>query len=1723
MIRKKILHKQGKRTLSAILAFLLAVMLFPAAALSAFADDPAGGGDPGATTWTSPELYAPASLDVAVAGVTNWDGLYDPSSNIAEIKTQFAQINNLIEAYEPAKANPVVTWPEGDPGRVGGEIDDLAAAYNAYYLAVWEYVAAAKEKIKIDSINAEEQAAYDTAVTNFSDALVADIWNEGIAYSISPEPVWPELSLATINTKYNNLTVSPIMFSEVCAAAGAPMNLSWDNILQFTSSQAPTAVADRASKLSLWVNAVEGNQLQVVVYDNQVMTKAEVPEVKLFNKVIVPYQPPEYKDYVTTITTSLSQSTKDYAKEVAESVRTDNTQSEADYAAKKAALVDVEGNPATAVLGAQAAFSADLGDGITSAYEQALDLLNKTVKVFFQVVSGSQANGSTLSFAKGGTAKEIQLSVRATPEDDPDADFAAYEWKVSLNGEGKDAFEWSSEGDTLSITPKPDATGRAEVTVEIAYQNSGNYIVQYTPLKFFVESVDTVVFESDIIESTVDSASGETYVSLPGVLNSHGSLSYALAEGSTIGEAWERITLEGNRVKVAKDANSGTYEFAVVATDTWANGESYTAEATVRLTVTNAYDGRYLENRQKLQDIQDQVQPLIDALALLPEDDAVDPAYLAALNAFANITAPYDAMWNNGKPEINAEALGGLKEALNALKNIDPNYASIIDSAITIIDGVGNYLTQIPFDKTVMVDGYTLNLVFFEVPIPSLASTYVSAVTGVWDLFQGQVTPLTDLTDAYNALEDFVVNTDYASLDSLEDVNTYIQTLNKKYVDLDNALIEFNNSDSLVRDIVDLVLSNTANLLDLALSQWNDEANTTIAELVADLVDAQIPNEELRGFISESLVSVLDALRTVVQDSTAGLAEIDVSLEALLGYSAQVRAALSDAAAVSAFATGSYTYLKDLDLREYDFAQLDLLDDYLTQIYDRYLAGFDPAVGPTGDPAVAEELRKRINDARDRLLANDNVQTAIAVYNEIVDIYVFVNDAIAYFGSDQPEKDFEAAKQALCDELERLAEKAEAAGKEWLAQRIHALIEQIRDAAIEEWANISSQIHEYIHQVLAELEPYIDELKDAYADAVAAYYQAKAIYEKAVEIYQKAVEARELIEEIIEKAREFDYEDFLNRQLERLEQLLRDYIKQEIDQAKRDAIEALVDAIQELREEIANSQTLADIRECLAKAEELWHQAEEAFDTAVDDYHVIKPYVEQAIAFGEFVSGYDYEGIASLEEANAFLQELAAQYGEMHADFAGLADLSPGAQAVIDWTLQWTDDALLAALPYIEQIVDWQLDHQLEINTGNTQLDRYIRDIIREAADGGFDALQDIIKNSPDVTLAGLISTSAQVEQVIQALAEIGKLAVDAKAWATATIAEVLAQLSELKERIAAFADEARERIEQLVDDAVAFLEQAIAEGKEFIRDLYEDIAAGAEQLIAELHRIRDYVENYIDERKDELIAAIDELIDQIEQAGEDIAALVPVIEERLASLWADAVAAAAQAAEDVDAAIAAIDAAIRSIPNPSLLATEFSLSVNEPSVALATNYDGFFGTVANLLAEYLGLQYALPAYASSFGLPQGFTLTASGQLAVDPVVLVQTEEEYNNEVFARTLSIPISVTTGIKEVDELLAKLGISALVEQDVAVELALEPLEVPPAVSTLLGDADCDGKVLPRDANLVARYLVGLVDEDDYVTFSLQGRLNADTNKDRYPGIDGGDPVRILRISIGYSPER
>ncbi|MDR1815386.1 MAG: Ig-like domain-containing protein [Clostridiales Family XIII bacterium] len=716
----------------------------------------------------------------------------------------------------------------------------------------------------------------------------------------------------------------------------------------------------------------------------------------------------------------------------------------------------------------------------------------------------------TVYFAKGGAAKTFALSFAiATPTDGgEDADFSDVTWNVASEGVALGAVT----DDTLTISVA-DELGTGTVTVGATFNKTGVYnIIRVTPLTISVEAVDTIVFDGPLT-ATADSTSADTTVNLPTVKNAIGAVSYALTSIEPE-EAWGRITFENGKIKVAKDANAGSYAVTVTATDS----KGFTTEpTTIALTVTNANDTKYAEQLAKLQDIEDQIKVVTDALALLPEG-TVDASYLAALATFASVTDPYEAMWNNGSPVMDASVLSGVTDIINAINAIDPSYAAYTGTIAEIVDAAGKYLTG-SIDKTTFNEGTKINLGFFQIMIPSLASAYVDIITTAWDVFQGQIAPVTNLVNAATDFSDFVTGTDYAGLTDIQSVNAYIQNFYAKYAALDDALVAFKDSGSIFVGLIDGILANMDDLVGVGLGLADSVGGPALEAILNPYIDQYITdaalNQAVKGYVSEAFSAVSGTLTEY-----AGELPTDLTLDDILGYSAEVREALSKVAGVSALITGAVSMGGSFDLADYDWAQIDLLDDYLLDIYEAYLESAATAAGPN-----AAELRAKLDGLKDQLLASDDFQTAAAVYAGIVEIYGYVNAAIGYFSSDRPEQDLEAVRTALVDTLDRLARAAIAAGKEQLAAQIEALKAQVRQAAIAELIALKGEIETKIAGFIEDLKPYIEALKetakdvyDAYQTAVKIYNDVKAAYERAVKAYEKAKEFAAHLAVLIETA-----------------------------------------------------------------------------------------------------------------------------------------------------------------------------------------------------------------------------------------------------------------------------------------------------------------------------------------------------------------------------------------------------------------------------------------------------------------------------------------------------------------------------------------------------------------------------------------------------------------------------
>jgi hypothetical protein len=422
----------------------------------------------------------------------------------------------------------------------------------------------------------------------------------------------------------------------------------------------------------------------------------------------------------------------------------------------------------------------------------------KNLRVSVSVLAdGIASDGTgTVRFARDGSPKEFPLSFsNVFPIDGGDnADFSNYVWSVKSEGDdilASAKVEKVDGVDVLKLSVMPNTIGTTTVTVTAEFKSPGKIYtggVIVTPLTFTVSAVDTIVFENEslVVTDPIDSTSNYI-LSLPAVKNYTGTVTYAFAEGTTLAD--DRITLtQDGKINIAKDTNADNYAFTIVAKDDTGD----TTEVAVAFTVVNKYDDQFYAWRSDLIGIQEQVNTTLALVKSLPTS-AENEAYIAALEVLANILGPYDAIWNNGKPQA-----------------------------------------VISLTKQMAVEGYTTSILGISVTTPSPLKLYYDGIMASWSAFEGQIAPITKLVNAYNDLESHVTNTDYAALTSLDSINEYIQVLNAKYVALDTALSEFAASDSVVVPLIEGVLENTKTLLAGAVDTlWSESVQEQIAALIA--------------------------------------------------------------------------------------------------------------------------------------------------------------------------------------------------------------------------------------------------------------------------------------------------------------------------------------------------------------------------------------------------------------------------------------------------------------------------------------------------------------------------------------------------------------------------------------------------------------------------------------------------------------------------------------------------------------------------------------------------------------------------------------------------------------------------------------------------------------------------------------------------------------------------
>jgi hypothetical protein len=707
--------------------------------------------------------------------------------------------------------------------------------------------------------------------------------------------------------------------------------------------------------------------------------------------------------------------------------------------------------------------------------------------------------------------------------------------------------------DTITLTPKKHTANdltlsvKADFTVKNSAYNALAPVVDPNPLSIKVNVTNKLTFDTSEITVPIG-ITKDAYQNQTIVVSASGGrdVTYAstLAEGS-VDETHGRITFGGDTFTIGKDANTGTYSYDVVATD--AKGQ--TAEQTVTFVVTNAYDAEFAWRRAELEEIQKQIKDLLDAMALLPSDQ-VDPNYLAILNAFSTIISPYDAMWNNGNPAITQETMYNLADQIEALSADDAE----IGWMVTAIRGIGDLIEvevnlgifgtfkvsdYLKSDKQSVIDGYHITIIsgLWEQDVPSIPGLYYEAVTTAWGTFQKEISPLTALMDAYEDLETFVVDTDYAGLTSVEAVNGYVQTLYVKYAALDAALAAFNESEGFVRDIAAGILDNANELIAAAVGVQGDAGRLALEALIQPLIDEYITDATLNEWVSGLVTDAFDAVFGVVSDVANGLPEVP-SLNEIVGYSAQLRTALAGLAETSALVAGTVQWGKDFDLADYDLAKIDMLDDYLLQIYEDYLTA---VTGSANAAEIVESLRAKIEDLRARLEGNPTFQEVAAIYKEISSIYTTVTAAIDYFSSDRPEQDFEAVKAAFIQTLEEIRDLAlsgQTTGADLQAdieKRINVLIAILENAPISELAFPDTETYKLLEGALDELGEFLGGI--AGVDFAGPYDEAKAAFKEAMRVIATIYNVYQFVERIMayveSGALERDIIDYINRLVEK--------------------------------------------------------------------------------------------------------------------------------------------------------------------------------------------------------------------------------------------------------------------------------------------------------------------------------------------------------------------------------------------------------------------------------------------------------------------------------------------------------------------------------------------------------------------------------------------------------------
>jgi hypothetical protein len=994
-----------------------------------------------------------------------------------------AKYKALVEAYEAVGDQvPDYAWPNGDPGASGQQLEQYEIAYNAYYNAISAQIANAEALV--DDILAykegyaqweqmvlfyeQQKAAYDDAVSAFSVALVADLFSSNVTASVanvSPAKVL-FVNVTTVAQGIADGQKAFKIIDKISSDTNLP-GITLDNVTSYVSSNAGT--------IASYINNA-GGAITVSLHENISVSGVGA-------------------QYDATYTYTISQTTLDAAAAVA--AFPPLAVPSPPVMPPFTSITAVDGSSYIDTMNAQAA----------SAYA----LIDVAVKRFeATVVSANVSGGTDVYYAKNGEAKTFALSFAdAFPTDGgDDADFEDYDWTVTTTGDVIDAATVSSGVLTVSI--QEDVLGDGTVTVTAKFNATGEYnVVQVTPLTFTVKVVDSMVFDgANPYTATADSTQADQTVALPAVQNAVGAVAYTVVPVGAE-ESKGRVTYDEatKTVKVAKDANAGTYTYAVSAVDS----QGFTAETTLVITVTNANDAAYAAQLARVQAVQDQVNQILGYISLLPEG-SLDQSYLSSLLAFADLTTPLETMWNDGEPVLNTAALTELLTAASAFGANLGLDVSTITNALSILQSF-NLLT---LDKDVFVNGYFISRPYFgSYTIPSIPTLYADAVESAWNAFAAQFAPINNLIAALEDLADYVANTDYASIDSLNEVNAYIQGLAAKYAAVDAALNAFADSDSIITTIVEVALENSTALLKTGLQLVGATGEASLNALINPYIDEYVTdlelNAQLKALLSQGYGELLGAISTGVD----GLPQ--VTLADIVAWSGEVNAALQKVALISQCITDKVNaiiaFIENVQNVDRDALkaalkdQLDLLELYLK-------AQLEAAIDQAQREAIAA-LIDAVQELREQILSSETLAQVKAFIDDVRDAWETAVAVIKFIDQKVDDLlDFAKQVKEAYEQLEALvtqfAESVQFAAVATIA-KIEAAIAQLEDIIdyLEgvDWEQLSeealAEIQRVIGGVLADIQAQIPGLITQLQDALAV--AADKIEEFAKEALELAV------------------------------------------------------------------------------------------------------------------------------------------------------------------------------------------------------------------------------------------------------------------------------------------------------------------------------------------------------------------------------------------------------------------------------------------------------------------------------------------------------------------------------------------------------------------------------------------------------------------------------------------